>query len=89
MLVDFKVNAIGPVKLFKALWPLLQKSPDEKEQRKFVLVTSSVASIATLDQENFPATAYGMSKVAANWWAKKLSIEFKEAGLKVGIIHPG
>lgn len=30
-----------------------------------------------------------MSKAAANWWAKKVSIELKDKGLLVGIIHPG
>ena len=89
LLFDFKANAVGPAKLFKALWPRLKASPAEKDQRKFVLITSSVASIGGLEQEHFPSTAYGMSKAAANWWAKKLSIEFKAEGLKVGIVHPG
>lgn len=89
LLFDFKANAIGPAKLFRALWPRLRLSPAEKDQRKFVLVTSSVASIGGLEQEHFPSTAYGMSKAAANWWAKKLSVEFQAQGLKVGIIHPG
>jgi hypothetical protein len=30
-----------------------------------------------------------MSKAAANYWAKKVSVEFKGKGLLVGIVHPG
>ncbi|KAJ6439316.1 NAD(P)-binding Rossmann-fold containing protein [Purpureocillium lavendulum] len=86
----FEVNAIGPLKLFQACWPLLSKSArHDVQRRKFILVTSSVGSIAALEMESFPAAAYGMSKVAANWLAKKISIEFQDEGLKVGIIHPG
>lgn len=48
-----------------------------------------MGSIAGLDEENFPSLAYGMSKAAANYLAKKISVDFKEQGLKVGIIHPG
>lgn len=87
---DFEVNSIGPLELFKATWPLLAKSDaDDSEKKKFVLITSSVGSIGGLEEEAFPGSAYGMSKAAANWFAKKLSVEFKGEGLKVGIIHPG
>ena len=57
--------------------------------KKFILITSSVGSIASLPHENLPSTAYGMSKAAANWFAKKVSVEFAERGLVVGIFHPG
>jgi norsolorinic acid ketoreductase len=87
---DFVVNSIGPMKLFKACWPLIKTTTStDRTQKKFVLVTSSVGSIASLEDESFPSTAYGMSKAAANWFAKKLSVEFKDEGLAVGIVHPG
>jgi NAD(P)-dependent dehydrogenase (short-subunit alcohol dehydrogenase family) len=82
---DFRINAVGPFELLKASWPLLNKS----DNKKFVLITSTVGSIAIQDQEPLPSTAYGMSKAAANWFAKKASVEFKQDGLLVGIIHPG
>ncbi|KAK0721585.1 hypothetical protein B0T26DRAFT_641377 [Lasiosphaeria miniovina] len=81
LLHDFVVNAAGPAKLFRAVWPLLDP--------EFVLITSSLGSIGCLDEESMPSTAYGMSKAAANWFAKKLSVEFRDRGLLVGIIHPG
>ncbi|KAL1872768.1 hypothetical protein VTK73DRAFT_1374 [Phialemonium thermophilum] len=87
---DFAVNALGPLRLFQACWPLMVNGAGGREgQKKFVLITSSVGSIGCLEQESFPSTAYGMSKVAANWLARKASIEFASQGLKVGIIHPG
>jgi norsolorinic acid ketoreductase len=73
------------VKLFQATWPLLETST----VKKFVMVSSSVGSIASLGMESFPSTAYGMSKAAVNWFGKKLSVEFKEKGLVVGVVHPG
>ncbi len=92
---DFRVNAVGPAKLFRAVWPLLDShggesgGEGERTEKKFVLITSSVGSIASLAVESMPSTAYGMSKAAANWFAKKLSVEYKERGLLVGIVHPG
>ncbi|KAK3389637.1 hypothetical protein B0H63DRAFT_102560 [Podospora didyma] len=89
LLYDFTVNAVGPAKLFQATWPLLSASK-KNNNKKFVLITSSVGSIAGLDQPPvLPGAAYGMSKAAANYFAKKLSVELKEEGLLVGIIHPG
>ena len=81
----FAVNSVGPFKLFKASWPFLERSDD----RKFVLISSSMGSIAGLDEEDMPGLAYGMSKAAANYLAKKISVGFKDKGLAVGIIHPG
>ncbi|KAK3358253.1 hypothetical protein B0T24DRAFT_644865 [Lasiosphaeria ovina] len=89
------------VVLFRAVWPLLDpavsgggrggvdEGKGEERRPKFVLITSSLGSIGCLDEESMPSTAYGMSKAAANWFAKKLSVEFHDRGLLVGIIHPG
>lgn len=86
---DFEVNAVGTAELFRVCWPLLEKK-SRREPKKFVVVTSSVGSIGALAEgENFPATAYGMSKAAANWWARKVSLDFAGRGLAVGILHPG
>ncbi|KAK1752314.1 Norsolorinic acid ketoreductase [Echria macrotheca] len=88
VLYDFETNALGVFRLFRATWPLLLQS--QAAHKKFVLISSSVGSIVSLDEEGFfPSAAYGMSKAAANWFAKKVSVEFKEQGLAVGIIHPG
>ncbi|RCI16429.1 hypothetical protein L249_3120 [Ophiocordyceps polyrhachis-furcata BCC 54312] len=84
-----EVNSIGLLRLFQACWPLLENSDGSSGGKRLVLMTSSVASIQGLETEDFPLTAYGMSKAAANWLAKKISVEFRDKGLLVGIIHPG
>ncbi|KAK4153014.1 hypothetical protein C8A00DRAFT_15748 [Chaetomidium leptoderma] len=103
MVWDFEVNAVGPAKLFRAVWPLLDPAAtttesesgggEGKKTKKFVLISSSIGSIANLELESLPGIGYGMSKAAANWWAKKLStglgqgladaIGFKEPPLTV------
>lgn len=85
-----EANTIGPLLLFQACWPLLDQSDaTNSSNKKFVLITSSTGSIGVLEHESFPNTAYGISKAGANWLAKKISVDFKDQGLKVGIIHPG
>ncbi|KAH6634882.1 hypothetical protein B0J18DRAFT_417385 [Chaetomium sp. MPI-SDFR-AT-0129] len=81
---DFEVNAIGPLKLFQALWPLL----DAGREKKFVYITSTLGSIELLQLEQLPGVGYGMSKAAANWFAKKVSVELGDKVI-VGILHPG
>lgn len=88
LLDDYEVNVVGTFNLFQTCWPYLSKTP-EGSVRQFVLITSSVGSIASLAVENMPGVAYGASKAAANWVAKKLSVEYAKEGLHVGIIHPG
>ncbi|OIW28308.1 NAD(P)-binding protein [Coniochaeta ligniaria NRRL 30616] len=87
MRYDFDLNAVGTAELFRVTWPLLECSG--KGTKKFVVVSSSVGSIGGLAEENFPATAYGMSKAAANWWARKVGLDFGGRGLAVGVLHPG
>ena len=91
MMYDFAVNAVAPARLFRAMWPLLSgtAASSSSSEKKFVLITSSVGSIGVLGQESMPSTAYGMSKAAANWFARKVSVEFRDKGLLVGIVHPG
>ena len=90
LLYDFSINTVGLLQLFNTTWPLLDRSDvDNAAKRKFIYITSSVGSIAGLEQENFPGAAYGISKAGSNWLAKKIAVEYKSKGLKVGIIHPG
>ncbi|KAK4110921.1 NAD(P)-binding protein [Canariomyces notabilis] len=92
MLRDFEVNTLGPVRLFRAVAGLMQLQEEgAKKEKKFVLITSSIGSIGIMDLEKMllPGVGYGMSKAAANWWAKRISLEFKDKGLLVGVLHPG
>lgn len=91
----FEVNGAGPLQLFQACWPLLENNinlnsnGEKKKRTKFVHISSTVGSVGCLDEEHYPSTAYGMSKAASNWLAKKIGVEFGDKGLEVGIIHPG
>ncbi|KAK5657828.1 hypothetical protein OQA88_2901 [Cercophora sp. LCS_1] len=87
---DFEVNAVGLVRLFGGVWALLERqgTVGERDTGKFVVIGSSVGSIGCLEEESFPGVAYGMSKAAANWFAKKVSVEFK-GRLSVAVVHPG
>ncbi|KAL1903426.1 hypothetical protein Sste5346_000052 [Sporothrix stenoceras] len=91
VIYDCTVNAAGPLRLFQATWPLLKVSAaDSTVTSRFVLISSTMGSIGVQDEESMPVgTSYGMSKAAANWFAKKASIDFKDKGLVVGILHPG
>ncbi|KAK3985160.1 NAD(P)-binding Rossmann-fold containing protein [Cladorrhinum sp. PSN332] len=88
---DLEVNFLNVVKLFGVVWPLLERAETEK---KLIVMSSSVGSIGLMGLEgggdgNLPVGSYGVSKAAVNWWAQKLSVEYKNKGLLVGVIHPG
>lgn len=92
---DCTVNAAGPLRLFKATWALTEASIQRAKATttpptRFILVSSTMGSISIQDSESMPVGAsYGMSKAAANWFAKKASLDFKAQGLVVGVLHPG
>ncbi|KAK4663201.1 hypothetical protein QC763_606540 [Podospora pseudopauciseta] len=92
-LADLNVNTLGPIRLFKALWPLL-----EKEGGKFVVIGSSVGSIGGLvtpegevEGGMLVCGGYGLSKCGVGWWVMKLRAELKmqQKGVVVGVVHPG
>lgn len=91
VIYDCTVNAAGPLRLFQATWPLQAVSAaDTASNIRFILISSTMGSIGVQDQESMPVgSSYGMSKAAANWFAKKASIDFKDKGLVVGVLHPG
>lgn len=61
----FTVNALGPLVLFQALLPLLQKA----ESPKWVAISSVLGSISSIAAtHSFIAPSYGISKAALNWW---------------------
>ncbi|KAK4126513.1 NAD(P)-binding protein [Parathielavia appendiculata] len=61
----------------------------KEKKKKFVLMSSTLGSIGVLEQECMPGIGYGMAKAAANWFAKRVSVEFRGRGLVVGVLHPG
>ena len=80
----FKINAVGPLILFQAVLPFLEKSTDTP---KFVPISTGIASITDMDQFPVPSTAYGTSKAALNYLTRKL--HFEHPNVVVYPINPG
>lgn len=60
----FHVNAIGPLALYQACYPLLKKS----RHAKFVAISSAAGSLSAMERYNaHVAPAYCISKAALNW----------------------
>jgi norsolorinic acid ketoreductase len=79
---SFEINALGPIKLFQAAYPLFQKSANPK----FIFISSSLGSIGAMEG-NVPSLAYGVSKAAANYFVRKIHFEHEE--VTAVAVHPG
>ena len=77
----YEVNALGPLRVVRALLPNLS------EGSRIGIVTSRVGSLS--DNTSGGNYAYRMSKAAANMAAKNLSIELAPRGIAVAALHPG
>lgn len=77
------VNGFGPLYLFQAVLPLLQKS----ENPKFVGIGSPMGSIGGMEMRPFPMTAYGTSKAIFHWIVRKIHFEHPE--IVSLIVDPG
>ena len=77
----FEINSVAPLLLFQAAWPLLQKSL----RPKFVAMSSSMGSIGQMLET--PGLAYGMSKAALDYLAKKIHVEHET--VTAVALHPG
>ncbi|OAX79109.1 hypothetical protein ACJ72_06573 [Emergomyces africanus] len=85
----FEINTIAPLMTFQALWPLLQAAEGPK---KFIMLSSSVASIGAM--EPFVGSAYAMSKVSMNWATRSFHEQIvgkngDGEGLVSVVVHPG
>lgn len=78
---QFEVNAIGPLRVTKALLPNLSKGA------KIALITSRMGSIA--DNGSGGMYGYRMSKAALNMAGSSLALDLKDRGIAVAILHPG
>jgi norsolorinic acid ketoreductase len=79
----YQINTLGPLILFQALYPLLK----ERQTRKFVFISTGAASIT--DIVPLAITAYGASKAALNFIARRLYSEHKEEGFVIFPLSPG
>lgn len=78
------VNAMAPLRVLQALRPNLEAS--EAEPPKAITITSQMGALS-LDWA--VAYAYCSSKAAVNKVMRMASLELKEQGIAVGLIHPG
>jgi NAD(P)-dependent dehydrogenase (short-subunit alcohol dehydrogenase family) len=78
---QFEVNALGPLRVVKALRPQLGNGT------KIALITSRMGSIA--DNGSGGSYGYRMSKAALNAAGVSLARDLKPAGIAVAILHPG
>lgn len=73
VLSHLEVNTLGPLRLFRAVAPLLRKASTPK----FAYISTLLSSIHEIEQISSLATAYGMSKVAGNYMVRKIDTENK------------
>ncbi|KAK5126020.1 hypothetical protein LTR85_011375 [Meristemomyces frigidus] len=67
----FEVNAMAPLALFQATWPLLQKSSNPR----FVPISSRLGSMTEISKVKNPAAAYGASKAMLNYLTCRMHFE--------------
>ena len=80
----FAVNAMAPLRVLQAVLPALEAL--EASPPKAITITSQMGSLAL----DWPvAYAYCSSKAAVNKVMRMASLELKEKGIAVGLIHPG
>ena len=78
---QFEVNALGPLRVTRALLPLLKRGA------KVAIITSRSGSIG--DNGSGGMYGYRMSKAAVNMAGVNLAIELKPKGIAVALLHPG
>ena len=81
MLKQFRVNAIGPLRISEALSDNLHKGS------KVAIVSSRVGSIG--DNSSGGNWGYRMSKAAVNMAGMNLKHELAPRGIAVALLHPG
>ncbi|WP_269604058.1 SDR family oxidoreductase [Prochlorococcus marinus] len=78
---QFKVNALSPLCCVQTMLSKLNKSA------KIALISSRMGSIE--DNSSGGSYGYRMSKVALCMAGKSLSVDLKQRGISVAILHPG
>lgn len=78
---QLEVNAIGPLRVTKALLPQMVKPGG-----KIAIITSRMGSIADGSGGMY---GYRMSKAAVNMAGSSLAHDLKADGISVGLLHPG
>ncbi|OTA95888.1 hypothetical protein M434DRAFT_168630 [Hypoxylon sp. CO27-5] len=84
MTTVYQVNAVGPLMLFQACRPLLQKAPTPK----WVSISTGGSSITLTGQiKSWDGSSYAAAKVALNWLTR--AIHFTNEWLVAVVLNPG
>ncbi|KAK4569367.1 hypothetical protein LTR86_003130 [Recurvomyces mirabilis] len=83
----FEINALSPLALFQATYPLLLASPTKSP--KFVPISSRLGSMTEIAKVQNPAAAYGASKAMLNYLTCRMHHESEESGLVAFPMSPG
>src|SRR5437016_2635797 len=83
MVKTYRVDAIGPVLVTRAVLPLLRKG----KTRKIAHVTSRMGSIS--DNTSGGAYGYRMAKAALNMASRTLAIDLRGEGFTSVVLNPG
>lgn len=67
----FEVNTLGPLRLFKAMAPMLQKA----RAPKFIYISTLLAGMGGIGNISTLTGPYGMSKAAGNFLVRKIHAE--------------
>lgn len=78
---EFEVNALGPLRVTRALLPLMGRGG------KIAIVSSIMGSLD--DTASGGSYGYRMSKAAANMVGRTLSVELVSRDIAVVLLHPG
>ncbi|MCP4934954.1 MAG: SDR family oxidoreductase [bacterium] len=78
---QFEINAVAPLRVTHALLGHLS------DHAKVGIVTSRMGSID--DNDSGGSYGYRMSKAAANMAGRSLSVDLKDRGISVAMLHPG
>lgn len=81
MILQFRVNTLGPLRVTEALAPNLRNGS------KVAIVTSRVGSID--DNSSGGNWGYRVSKTAVNMVGRNLMHELRPRGVAVALLHPG
>ncbi|SCV01053.1 LAMI_0G09054g1_1 [Lachancea mirantina] len=79
----YTTNTLGPILLFQALFPLIEKG----KLKKAFFISSEAASFQL--ELPIPTAAYGQSKAALNYTVRELALDLKKDGFTIAPFHPG
>lgn len=87
MVDEFKINALGPLFVSRALLPNVRLAKSMGGNCKIVHITSRMGSIS--DNGSGGYYAYRASKSALNSITKSLAVDLEQEGITVLLLHPG